>query len=308
MEITEISSEEYAARYGQLTHLFNSVAFTKLNRHKADAVRYLMLHDRRARGAIVIGEREATLTSPFSAPFGWFTLNRRPGAAVLHDMHLALADYASGRGMPLRLVLPPMWHDPSLLSAAVQSLQRIDGGNLLFELNYHLPLSREMDPLANCSVSGRCVMRRALESDVDFDHLPLTEENIIRCYDIVARNHAERGYPMRMSRDDMVATATAVGADLFVISNSAGDIASAIIYEVSPGIAQVIHWGDLNEHRRLHPMNRIAYELTRHYSSQGFRALDLGPATENGKPNGGLALFKESIGSQTSLKAIFTKS
>lgn len=306
MRIEEISPEDYAARFPHPPHIFNSVEFTELNRHKVSGLHYLILQDTRTRGAIILGRRDNMLLSPFSAPYGWLTMNRRAGAALVHEMHLSLIDYARQQGMSLRLGLPPMWHDPSLLSCAVQSLSRIDDGSLSFDLNYHLPLYHNVGLVDLCSSAGRGAMRRALESPLSFGPLPLNAENIGICYDVAARNHQERGYPVRMSRDDMISTALSVRAQLFAVRDHTDYVASAIVYDVRPRTAQPVLWGHLSEYQHLHPMHRMALGMYDFYRGLGYETIDLGPATENGTPNGGLALFKESIGCQTSLKSSFT--
>ena len=70
--------------------MFNSVAFTELNRGKCDDIHYLVFADSRVRVGIVLGERGGRLLSPFSAPFGGFCYNNSRQMIGVTDEAVAL--------------------------------------------------------------------------------------------------------------------------------------------------------------------------------------------------------------------------
>lgn len=108
-----------------------------------------------------------------------------------------------------------------------------------------------------------------------------------------------------MSLDDVEATAALVGADFFVVTHGGEDVAGAMMYPTASGVMQLIYWGDIPGYGELRPMNLLAYHIYEHYRAAGVRVLDLGPATEDGVPNYGLCVFKESLGALPSLKYTF---
>ena len=59
-EAKRITAEEFGRLFPSPNHIFNSVAFNELNKHKAAAVHYLaIMYDGKTRFGIVLGEREA---------------------------------------------------------------------------------------------------------------------------------------------------------------------------------------------------------------------------------------------------------
>ena len=305
MRIDELTPKEYPRLFPKAPHVFNSVAFTELNRHKCDEVRDFAFSDGKPRAGIIIGKRDGVWMSPFSAPYGGLTLNKRQPIPVLESIFSELLRYAdSCKGV--KITLPPVWYDSDLQTKSINILSRIPGIRSTADISYHLMLSGENGIDENgMTVTGRQNLRRSLEAPFEFVKASGSADSIAAAYDVIRRNHAERGYALRMSLDDVTATADVVPAEFFMLLLEGKPAAAAQVYNVAPGIAQLINWGDIREMSTLCPMNRLAYELARHYRSRGMTALDLGPATENGVPNEGLCRFKESLGCIPSLKYSF---
>ncbi len=128
-EAKRITAEEYGRLFPSPNHIFNSVAFNELNKHKAAAVHYLaIMDDSKTRFGIVLGEREAegikTLSSPFSAPFGSFMTN---GTQRLESMEAAvdaLRAYAQKVGARVKIALTPDVYDRSQTAKWVNVLSR----------------------------------------------------------------------------------------------------------------------------------------------------------------------------------------
>ena len=77
MQITEVNHDEYKRLLPTVPHVFNSVEFSELNRGKASALHYLIFSDTKVRFGIILGEKADGLHSPFSAPFGGFSIRGR---------------------------------------------------------------------------------------------------------------------------------------------------------------------------------------------------------------------------------------
>lgn len=305
MKITEITGAEFRTRFLKASHAFNTVEFAELNRQKASALHYLLLSDTRTRGGIILGERDSMLLSPFSAPYGWLSVQREPSIGKLDDIHQSLVSYAAERGCGLRMTLPPIWHNPSFIQKGIHSLGRIGGSTMRFELSHHMILRSDDEMMAAMGINARTALRRACENDLTFTPLELTDSNVARCYGVICDNHAERGFPVRMTLHDLQATARIMNAGLFVVSRDTTDVAAAILYEVMPGVNQVIYWGDIPAFHHLHPMNLLAFRVAAFCRDRGSEILDIGPSTEDGSPNYGLCDFKESLGCKSSLKAVW---
>lgn len=110
MRAVRVSPGEYGQIFHSPSHLYNSVAFNELNRHKCDDIHYVTLCDDRGRVrfGIILGQKGDVLKSPFSAPFGGIEANGRQKAAQYVEAAGALAGYWAG-GM--RITLPPLVYD-----------------------------------------------------------------------------------------------------------------------------------------------------------------------------------------------------
>lgn len=305
MTVTEVSAEEYESLFPPL-HVYGGVPFTQLNAARAEEVIYMVFSDSKPRFGIILGKREGMLRSPFSAPFGGF-LQR--GVQNLQNMEAAvklLHSYAAERQLGIMITLPPLLYDESQLSKWASVLMRA-GFSQTVDLNYNFPLSRFPDYRKIIDRSARNHLNRSLKSG--FRLLQLESSNrddVARAYDVIRRNREERGYPLRMTFEQVWQTVSRViRADFFVLEHEGDDVAAAQIFHVAPGIAQVIYWGDIRQYSELRPMNYLTYAVFEHYYEQGLKILDIGPSTEDGIPNYGLCEFKEDTGCEVALKYRF---
>lgn len=307
MQIQRISPDEYAKIYTP-QHVFNSVDFTELNRNKAEDLHYLSIHDTKHRFGIILGERNEMLCSPFSAPFGGFTTH---GVQSLEHMEEAVdwvLAYAEERSLQLAITPQPLMYDETQISKWVSVLSRKMNVNYI-DLNYYVELSRIANYRKIIDRSARNKLNHALKEP--FNLVKLNSNNlsdVARAYEVIRRNREERGFPLRMTLEQVWQTVSnVVQADFFVLEHEGEDVAAAQVFHVAEGVAQVVYWGDIREYSALRPMNFLTYSLFRHYYEVGLRTLDIGPSTEDGIPNYGLCEFKENIGCSVTLKYSFTK-
>jgi len=307
MELKEITASEYSSLFPGL-HVYNSAAFARLNAPKADAVRYLAFADGKPRFGITLGECGNMLRSPFSAPFGGFA---QRGVQSLHKMEEAvqlLQQYAAARSLGIAVTLPPLLYDEGQLSKWVSVFLRA-GFRATVDLNYHFRLSRFAAYRDVIDRSARNHLNRSLKAG--FRLLQMRSDcrdEVARAYEVIRRNREERGYPLRMTLEQVWQTVSSVvRADFFVLEHEDNDVAAAQVFHVAPGIAQVIYWGDIRCYSELRPMNYLTYAVFSHYYAAGLQVLDIGPSTEDGIPNYGLCDFKEATGCEVTLKYRFEK-
>lgn len=305
MQISELTHLEYAALYSA-QHVYNSVNFAQLNAYKVDRVIYLSLADTKPRFGIILGEQDNTLKSPFSAPFASFTMRGRQRLEYMEEAADLLVLYAKKRGKRLLLTLPSMIYGEAEFSEWINIFSR-KINVVSVDLNYHFELSRYDNYVDNIERNARKNLKHALRQNFDFQQLHTSHrEDLERMYTVISRNRRERGFPLRMTFEQVWTTVNNVlKADIFVLSHNGEDTAAALVYHVTDDIAQVVYWGDIREYSQLRPMNMLTYSLFQHYRKAGVRILDIGISTENGIPNFGLCEFKESIGCSVSLKYCF---
>ena len=305
MLIKNLIPDEFSSTF-QAAHIFNTVAFAQLNSDKVERVHYLSFNDPKPCFGIVLGESNGMLRSPFSAPFGGFLENGTHGLKRLEKAVDMLVDYAKERSLKLLITLPPLFYDETKISKWVSVMTRKMQLSYI-NLNYHLDISRMPYYRSVIDRSARNHLNQALRQKYCLHKLnSANRDDVARVYNVIWCNHKERGFPLRMTFEQVWQTVSnVISADFFVLEHEGADVAAAQIFHVADGIAQVVYWGDIRQYAKLRPMNYLAYSLLRYYYDQGVRVLDIGPSTENGMPNYGLCEFKENIGCSVTLKYSF---
>ena len=307
MEVLEVTQAEYKEAINPPI-LFNAPEFNSLNAGKIDSLCFLLFKDSRIRMGLIGGIHSDSFKAPFSAPFGGFTL-ARPTTTIkqLEEAVEQLISWCSTNGLrQINLVPPPLVYDETNLSKLTNVLFRAGFNLLKVDLNYTFFLKNmHNEYVTSLPKNARKNLKNAQLHSLDFLVCNSMKEKEA-AYHIIKINRKERGFPLRMTWDQVHTTLKVIPADFFIISGEDTSIASAIVFHVAPGIVQVIYWGDLPEFSHLRPMNFLAYEVFNYYKKQGMQLVDIGPSTENSIPNHGLCDFKESLGCDVNLKTAWS--
>lgn len=308
MEILEVDSVYYSQTFPKTAHVFNNVAFNAVNEYKCEKVYYLLFTDTKVRLGIIFGVRNNKLVSPFSAPFGGFEPLDDDIRLQYLDMALtALKIWAIEKKIEgIRIVQPSFFYAPNFLNKTYNCLYRAGFESANIELNYHFSTDKlNKDYETSIWYNARKNLKRAMQSGLVFEKLE--SENAKMAYDVIARNRKERGFPLRLTWEQVQETMTVITADFFLVTKAQAAVGAAIIFHVSKDIVQVIYWGDLPQYSEFKTMNFLSYNIFKHYKELGISIIDIGPSTENSIPNHGLCEFKESIGCDISIKTEFYK-
>lgn len=304
MRLDIVTPEAYRQFFPHPRHVFNSVDFIELNKDKCDSVQYLCFSENKARIGLVIGERDGSFRSPFSAPFGGFDANQPDRIEYYEEAVGLLKEHLTSQGKPLKIVLPPTVYG-SYTAKMFNALTR-GGAKLLFsELNYAYELDRFGEYESYLDRSARKNFHNARQYPFEFQELERTTENISRAYAVIRDNRESKGYSLQMSLESVLQTAEVVSAEFFLMSLDGADVAAAMVYPVAEGIDQVIYWGDAPGYEDCRAMNYFTFKVFEHYSRKGLKVLDIGPSSVEGVPNYGLCSFKENIGCTISLRHVF---
>lgn len=312
MHLERVSAGEFAEIFPKgSSHMFNSVEFSELNAGKTDQLHYLLMGDTKWRMGIILGQRGGRLLSPFSAPFGGYLKNGNVSVEVVHACVDLTKAYAQQLGMKAELFLPPAIYDPELYAKTVNTLM-LKGEPLYTDISYHYDL-RGLDPdspedsiLSRMNATARKHFNRASRLPFHTELLGKSSADIERAYNVIAANRRWKGYPLRMTLDDVIRTAPIADTECIVMSLDGEDVAAAVIYHVTPEIMQVVYWGDAPGHDKQYAMSRFTYDVFRQCYTFGASVLDIGPSSEDGIPSVGLCAFKESIGCIPSIKPRFS--
>lgn len=308
MEILEVDANQYAEIFSKPYHFFNAAAFNNINAYKCEQVFYLIFKDTKVRLGIIFGQRNNKLVSPFSAPFGGFLATSDDVKLNQIDAALeALTAWATAKKMEgMRIVSPSFFYNENFLNKVYNCLYRAGFESSNIELNYQFPTHKFNENYqTNIWYNARKNLKRAFQANLTFEKL--ANQDGKQAYDVIAQNRKERGFPLRMTWEQVLETTTVMTADFFLVKKEATPIGAAVVFHVADQIVQVIYWGDLPQYAEYKTMNFLSFQVFQYYKQQGIAMIDIGPSTEDSIPNHGLCEFKESIGCDISIKTEFYK-
>lgn len=308
MEILELDVLEYEKLFPKPYHIFNTAKFNDLNKSKCEKVYYLAFKDSKVRLGIILGLKDGVLNSSFSAPFGGFQFLKEDIGINQIDQSLAALDKWAllNQFKGVKIIFPPIFYNINFLTKLNNSLYRANFQNINLDINYQFPTNKfDENYLNRIWYNAKKNLKRGVNANLSFHKLNDDEGEI--AYNIIAENRKQRGFPLRMTWEQVNETIAIIPADFFVVKNENNHIASAIIFRVTDDIVQVIYWGDLPQFSEYKTMNFLSYEVFKYYKDSEIKFVDIGPSTENSIPNHGLCEFKESIGCDLSLKYSFYK-
>lgn len=289
---------------------FNSAEFNQLNAYKVDSVRYFLFQDHKVRFGLCVGQKGLDIFCPFSAPFSSFVNIRNDWElSQLEAAVECLEEFARKESWSkICFTLPPYFYNEGMIAALQNILLRNGYRIKYFDLNYQFNFKdiNYENYMQTLSGKARNKLKISLKCGLQIRHCN-TDAEKKHAYEIIMVNRKSKGYPLRMSFEQVTDTIKLVKHDFFIVEKDLVKIAAAQVFYVTDKIAQVIYWGDIPGFSDVKPMNYLAYQMVQYYGKNGFDFLDIGPATESGIPNYGLCSFKSSIGCSLSSKVTVEK-
>ena len=308
MEILEVTPEVFDDNFPKPIHIFNSGAFTKLNESRFEKVFYLIFKDTKVRLGIIFGLKDQVLLSPFSASFGGFELVNDDIKLYQIDAALeSLTKWASIQKISgIKMIPPPFFYKEDFSAKIINCLYRSGFETKNIELNYHFQTSHLSETyLQDIWYNAKKNLKKANSFGLVFEKLDSSQG--ILAYNVIAQNRSQRGFPLRLTWEQLNKTMTVIQMDFFLVKSSKETIGAAIVYYMTPDIVRVIYWGDLPEFSECKTMNFLSFKLFNYYKEQGIKMIDIGHSTVDSIPNNGLCEFKESIGCSIGLLYEFYK-
>ena len=308
MEIVEVTAEQYAEVISKPAQFFNAAAFNAVNAYKCDNVFYLLFKDAKIRLGIIFGVRNNILVSPFSAPFGGFeTVNDDIRLQQIDQALETLGNWAKAKNFDgIKIVPPPFFYNPNFLNKMDNCLYRAGFDKANIELNYQFPTAKFDENYESIIwYNAKKNLKRGFQAALIFEKLD--RDNGKQAYDVIAQNRESRGFPLRMTWEQVLETTTVMHADFFVVKKDSDPVGAAVVFQVSEKTVQVIYWGDLPQFSEYKTMNFLSFNVFKYYKEHGMEMIDIGPSTENSIPNHGLCEFKESIGCDINTKTEYFK-
>ena len=311
--VERVPVERYKAIVSDRSVFFNEPDFSELNRDKADDVYYLILmRGESARFAWIVGRVGDEMRTPFSAPYSYPVSIISESKMETVDAALeCFEEYCLAEGAKsIRFIFPPLYYDEHLLSGWVNSFYRhgylVQSLDISFALDLH-KLNVEKDEYLNLiSHNGRKGFRRAEKAGLQIVRCE-TEADYREAYRIVQIGHEAKGFPVKLSFEQLSATLQLVEHDAFIVKKDGVSIVAEFLYRINDRIVQGIYTGTHPDYMDCGGMNLLTYYTIRYYGNKGYSILDKATGTEDSVPNCGLCNFKESVGCERSLKFTFIK-
>lgn len=135
----------------------------------------------------------------------------------------------------------------------------------------------------------------------------LTLDNLSQAYELIKDSRENKGYPVTMSFEDLKTTIARFPHNYLIFGLYHHDvlIATSVCIRVNSQILYTFYIGDNIDFRKSSPVVPLIHNIYKYAGDNGFKILDLGLSTENGKVNKGLFHFKESLGALTTEKPTY---
>ena len=311
--IRRVEPEEYESLVPDRRVFFNEPKFTELNKDKADDVYYLIfMRQNSARFGLIAGRVGNEMRTPFSAPYSYPVQIINESKQETIDAALEVfEEYCKELGIEsIRFIFPPLFYDEHLLSGWVSAFYRKKYEVLNLDINYALNLEKlnvgkELYGQL-ITQKGRKSLRRAERAGLEIVKCE-TEDDYKSAYDIISIGHESKGFPVKMSFEQLMKTLEFVEHDAFIVKKGNVGIVGEVLYRINDSIIQGIYTGTHPDYMNCSGMNLLTWHTIQYYGSKGYKILDKAISTEDSEPNYGLCNFKESVGCERSLKYTFRK-
>jgi hypothetical protein len=290
MEWQSVAPDIYKRIFGESQTVFHSADFNALNQSRAEELRFLLYQAEHFTLGLVVGKKQGVWYSPFSSPFGGVEYHGKKDELSIAR---SLNELQGFLNEPIQITLPPDVYTGRFNLLETDHYVRSAWKLLYKDFNYHLDLTTDFE--SNLHRNARKNLNKALATDHRFVKSE-DEPSMREVYSIIERNRKEKGYPLKMSFEQVVQTGSVIAMDFFRLEIEGKACASALVYRLNEQVAMIVYWGHLEAAAEFRPVNLLAHYLFNYYRSNGFEILDIGPSSELGVLNEGLAKFKLSLG------------
>ncbi|AFA48874.1 hypothetical protein [Acetobacterium woodii] len=260
-------------------------------------------------GYCYVGIKEKIIKAPYSAPFAMMYLSEKyrviDVCELIESFKICLSLFHCNK---IEITLPPEIYSEELINTEFAAFSSKGFKVKEICINNYFNLTKfinKEDYLSNLGKMARRNNKVAVKNNLEFAEISIKDYKL--AYEVIKFNHEEQGYPVKISEEQMedLINMNALTCRCFGIRKDNMLIAAAIIFDVTDEISQIIYWGDILAYRKMSPMTLLATEIINYYKKLKKKYIDIGPSSENGIINTGLADFKKNIGADNDVKITF---
>ena len=288
--------------------LFNQLAF--LQQQTCASLLSFELWDKQQNRAVIllhISAHQSEAISPYRATFGGIEMADSLEAKLPGMFLTKVHQFLKAHGITLiRITNPPFAYDNEIFQQVTFLL--LSHGYLIdrSELNYHIPIGNtSLEPQLHASEKRRLQKcRKAGFAFAEEQTLNLTE-----IYAFIAKARSRKGFPMSLTLQEFQQLFINLPGiyRIFTLRDGETITALTVTVRINSQILYNFYPSDNEHYLNYSPTVMLTVELYNLARREGYSMLDLGIATENGKPNYGLMRFKKNLGAECSLKLSFKK-
>lgn len=304
-----IDQETYGSIFREYAICFDDIRFHQTVENRVDELWYVLFRkENKNRAGAIFGRKGNELKLHYSAPFGMIEVVKdHLKIEEYEEIVMAIEKLAQEHNIEsIFYRFPPAFYKANEINKLINVLMRQGYDVEEADLNYALETKSGDAFIENLQRNARKNLNIALKNNLCLYQCSTVEEKE-EAYRVIKKNREDKGFPLRMTWEQVCRTIECVEADFYHVKLDMDIIAAAMIYRVNPHIVQVVYWGDIREYAEYKPINYLSYMLNEIYDKQGVDFIDIGPSTEFGVPNYGLCDFKESIGCRIDVKYTFVK-
>lgn len=274
-----------------------------------DVYKVFVLAQDKIIGFFYVGKIMNSFKIPYSSPFSMLYLRKiyklSDALTIIKGLKLLSIEMSIDN---IQVSLPPDIYNIDLINIFSSSFVSEGFSTDKIDINHHYNLSNYKN-IENYILEAKTNLRNkykiTLKNNLEFS--VINNSNFEIAYDVIKKNRDQKGYPLKISKSQMrdLIELETLESTCFDIFKSDDCIAAAIVFDINKDISQIIYWGDNIEFRDSSPMSIMFVKLFDYYNNLGKKIIDIGPSSENGVINLGLASFKESFGCSTRIKTTF---
>lgn len=303
--LVEVSKEVYRRHFTTDPNMFITEAFIDLVEKKCDKVIRLM-RDGDSSIGLILGLKEDTIRSPFSAPYGGFHYSHEyMSYNVVFDFLSDLKDYVISRRLKnVSITLSSDLYQVNMNAKLVNAFIRLGFTMATPDITHWVSLKKFEGTWVKNVVAQNC--RKAVKHGLTWS-VVTDKKSMEDAYEVIFRNREKRERKIYMTLDNLLDVNRIIPVDFFLVRDSDGNsMGAGIFYRGHEKIVQGIFVGDDLKKRNLGVMNFLYKNCYEYYKEMGIDYIDLGTSSFEGEPNVGLIRFKELHNCLTSLRYSFS--
>ncbi len=245
--------------------------------------------------------------SPCRATFGSVECTAAVTAEALDLLLQQASSFASSRSLTsIRVISYPFCYDYEGSTWITAAFLRNGFSIQYADENYHIPVIEEKWELS-LHPSARRRLEKCLAAGFTFG--PESASYAGKAWHFINTCRKRRGFPITLDQDSFIRLLEGFPGvyQLFTVKDGANTAALTVTVRINEHILYNFYPADAEGYQTYSPSILLTKELYEYAGRQGFKLLDLGIATDQGRPNHGLIRFKRNLGALPSLKLTFLK-